>query len=483
MKRFVALLLSLCLMTASCAFAAQDYTVAEKLMKQLWAGSGFSGTLTVEMAAQDGQKGLETLKPIVVEADYIYVRPTEEDTAQHRLDLRLMDGEAVQTAAAVQLKDDVLSFQSGLTGESWYALSAGKKEQGAALNAAMQDAAAATGAPALAQAACTLLTAVGSMENAEEWMIPYTTRLDIWMEGYRQEAVLGKTADGTTTMQASYVIPPAAIRAQVKQLVYDLLSDSAALTALTDALGEDAAQLYLNPALQDWYFRAVDALPLNGDLTISRTVSFKGETLDLRISLPMVDAQAGEATFTYARTQGEEDLPGGNVIELQTTDRTLALTWQEYSSMTGVKVLQGVVESKGAQDFSVSDEENADWAVNFTLKKEETTSKDLENRDVYAYNLSLTLGEATEITLNSRFVSKELKSAATDVQAELTISGEETVVQMLFEGASRKKWEPQEIPMQRTNLSAGEAAEAMAAAFANALLLLKDTLVLPESTH
>ena len=151
--------------------------------------------------------------------------------------------------------------------------------------------------------------------------------------------------------------------------------------------------------------------------------------------------------------------------------------------MTGVKVLQGVVESKGAQDFSVSDEENADWAVNFTLKKEETTSKDLENRDVYAYNLSLTLGESTEITLNSRFVSKELKSAATDVQAELTISGEETVVQMLFEGASRKKWEPQEIPMQRTNLSAGEAAEAMAAAFANALLLLKDTLVLPESTH
>ena len=74
MKRFVALLLSLCLMTASCAFAAQDYTVAEKLMKQLWAGSGFSGTLTVEMAAQDGKQGLETLKPIVVDADYIYVR-------------------------------------------------------------------------------------------------------------------------------------------------------------------------------------------------------------------------------------------------------------------------------------------------------------------------------------------------------------------------------------------------------------------------
>jgi hypothetical protein len=49
-KRIFALVLALVCLCTSCAFAAADYTVAEKLMKQLWAGSGFSGTLIMILA-------------------------------------------------------------------------------------------------------------------------------------------------------------------------------------------------------------------------------------------------------------------------------------------------------------------------------------------------------------------------------------------------------------------------------------------------
>jgi hypothetical protein len=90
---------ALALVTVLCAampaFAATaDYTMAGKLLKQLWAGSGFSGTLEVELAANPAAGGaLVTASPFLIDWDYIYVRPTAADTAQHRVDAQLMDGE------------------------------------------------------------------------------------------------------------------------------------------------------------------------------------------------------------------------------------------------------------------------------------------------------------------------------------------------------------------------------------------------------
>lgn len=488
MKRLGAFMLACMLLTlAPCALAAQEYTVAEKLAKQLWAGSGFSGVLTVELAAQEGKAGLETLKPIVLDVDYIYVRPTEEESDEHRLDISLVEDEQVKSAAALQYKDEALSLRADLLGEGWYTLDAGKAAQGAALETALSGAAAYTGVPSLAQSAAVIALLMEATEGAEEWISPYTTRMDIWIEGYRQDTVLGKLEDGTSTMQISYQIPPTAIRAQAKQLIYELLSDDTALAVLTDALGEEAAQLYLSPALQEWYFSAVDALPIAEPLSISRTVSLKGDTLSLQISLPLYDAQVGQATLAYTRTQGEGDLPDDHVIRLTAAERSLTLTYQAYSSITGVNVTQGVLESAAADGFTVQEDDAAqDWAVSFTMKRAESTSKDLEGRDVYAFDFDLSLapyGEGepilseTEISLNARFASKELKSAATELQATLTLSGESTVAQLTFEGTSRKKWEPEAILGARVSLGAlseAEKATLLTGAGARALALLAE---------
>ena len=48
-----ALALCLCLCTGALAESLQGYTVAEKLIKQLDAGSGFSGTLEVQTDGAD----------------------------------------------------------------------------------------------------------------------------------------------------------------------------------------------------------------------------------------------------------------------------------------------------------------------------------------------------------------------------------------------------------------------------------------------
>ena len=203
MKRICALLLALVCLSTSCALAAEDYTMAEKLFKQLWAGSGFSGTLNLSFETP----GASTAQPIAVDVDYIYVRPTEENTAEHRLDLALMNGQTVRTKAALQYKDDVLSLQADAAGADWYTFEseAGKASaMQSAMDEGAQAALALTGLPATSQTALTLLGGLLSAADLEDAIEPYKTRIDIWIEGYRQDAVLDKLADGTIRLKSDY---------------------------------------------------------------------------------------------------------------------------------------------------------------------------------------------------------------------------------------------------------------------------------------
>jgi len=446
MKRFFALLLAcMLLITAACA---EDYTVAEKLYKQLWAGSGFSGTLSVEIDSP----AFKTVRPITANADYIYVREAEDIEPEHRLDLTLMDGESATSAAYAQLKNGQLSFQADVLSPDWFTLDTAAHTETA--EQVVSEAISQTGAPALSQLLMAGASALRDNTELQDALEPYLTRIDLWIEGYRQDAVLSKLADDTTAMQVKYLLNPAAIKAQVKQLVVDVLNDETILPLLAEAMGEENAEKYLNPALQSWYFEAVDSLPFPGDLTLSRTLAMTGETIELHLSLPMYDAQAGVITLSYDRTRGEGDLPEDNTLRMESAEKVVELIWQEYSSMTGVKVMQGTLSSQPAQDFSVDDTAQ-NIALAFTLKQSVSETLDQEGRDVYTCEYAISLAPAegstiafdeTEITLNAQFVSKQLKSAATGVTMQLNITTGETAVKIGFDGASRKKWEPEAIP-------------------------------------
>lgn len=482
MKRFLCLLMCLTCLLLPAAHASEangeDYTVAGKLIKQLWAGSGFSATVSVEVAAKEGTQAMSTLKPIVMDVSYIYVRPTATETAEHRADVVLMDGENALSAAHVQLKDGALAVQADVISPDWYSfgeapLQEGEAEAGADLLVQLGESLLAqTGMPALASFAGQAAALLHGADGLEDVLESYLIRMDLWIEGYRQNAVLDKLEDGTTTMSVYYDVPPVAIKSQAKQMVLDLLSDQVTLARLQEAAGEELSQLLLNPSLQSYYFSAIDALPLASNMTIGRTVSLEGDTLELHLSLPLYDAEGGEVTLRYDRTRGEGDLPDDNTISLESELRAISLTYQEYSSMTGVRVIQGTLtsEPRGTDAFTVEDGVPADaqktLALSFSLKQEESETKDDELRDVYTYDATLNLeseGEgdayvaipATEITLASTFVSKELKSAATDMEATITLGGDawDQTYTVTITGRSRQKWEPEELSPDRIYVS------------------------------
>ena len=476
MKRFLALFLICVFALASTAGAEADYTVAEKLVKQLAAGSGFSGVVTLEADTER----FSTRKPIVLNVDYIYVRPEDVSLGEHRVDATLVDGENAVTTAHAQLLNGDLALQADVIGTEWYALS-------------MPDEAQAQQHSAIVSTALGFLTALKTTAGMDKEvdaalaaaLEAFTTRVDIWCEGYRQSAIIGKLDDGTTTMQVDYAVAPTALKAQVKQLVFDLLSDSKTLSALQTALGEDMAA-YLNPLYQQWYFDCIDALPLGDDLTLRRVFSMKGDTLSLSLKLPLYDSTLGAITLCYDRVKGGDDLPDENVITMETENQLVECKYQEYSSMTGVKVIQGSLSREITADFTVADEAVQPFSLGFTLKSEVAQSKDEKDRDVYTCNASLTLvpGEETglvetELVLASCFVSEERKSAATEMEATLTASSADEAIEITLQGASRKKWEPAAIsaPVK------GDWQSLLPGAAVRTLAALSDFIKLPETAE
>ncbi|HNW87188.1 MAG TPA: hypothetical protein PKJ47_09640 [Candidatus Limiplasma sp.] len=613
MKRFAQRLLitglSLALLVTGAlgeSVTSADYTVEEKLSKQLQAGSGFTGTIMLESTAVAGRESeaFTTLNPLTFDFSYIYVREdaATNTQAESRITLDLANGDAKLGATQFSLRNGELYLQSELLGDGWYAVGASATGDGAvtdsatvqpaatdgpantaadnatnlptvtaptgtepvaaetatteptasepavtepsatdvatiaapvatvaaqpstgALGQAVQSLLSQTSMPGLATFGLSLLSRLNAVDSAK-WdtaFDSYTTKIDLWIEGYRQKAVLGKTEDGTTTMEVGYEIPASAVKAQLKQLVMDLLSDTDLLPLMQSLLPADEADRFLNPNLQSYYFYAIDALPLTESLLIARTVSLKGQTLALTLSMPLHDSLGGAVILSYDRHAGGGDLPDENTVELKSDSLLLKVDYQTYQTLTGMTVYQGTLlrQPQGAAAFEVGTEGVAETAqkafsASFTLSAQQTaaTGDDSQTTLTNAYEITLspdytpedTTDETADPTeaqqaqyvvfkpinakFSATFASGQAKNASTSVDMALEISGDQLpeTVRLTFTGKTRGKWTPDAFtPADATRLDSLPSADLnalLAQAGVKAGLMMMPFIGLPSAT-
>ncbi|NCB07865.1 MAG: hypothetical protein EOM73_06860 [Bacteroidia bacterium] len=246
--------------------------------------------LTKKLRLYPLEDALTTIQPLTFNVTYLYVRAdsaTQTD-AESRWGLTLMDGEKALGDAEVSLQSGVTSLRSSLLGDSWVAFGGEEEALSAegAIGQATESLTSQSIAPGLLSFATGVLAHTHDVDFTK-WdsvLETYTTKIDLWIEAYREGAKLGKAEDGTTTMEVNYTIPASAFKAQLKQMVMDMLADQDLLSRLSTLIGTEAAQQYLNPELQSYYFYAIDELPVSKEMTISRTVSLKGDTLALSLT-------------------------------------------------------------------------------------------------------------------------------------------------------------------------------------------------------
>lgn len=355
LNRFLCLLLGM-MLACSTALAATEYTLPEKMDMQIRSGSGVRGTVTLAVAG--GSEWLDLLLPFTgskVEVRYI----VKDDRFEGQI-YALDDQE--QQRALTQVYGDAshMYFRSELLPGTVLSLPIGSDLMDMFLGGN-------DGNPTFYNVVQNLMDIPG--ENWEKDWTPvverYESALEQWLTGFAAEPSISQSESGSSNMTLRYVIPSGALKAAMKDLMSQFLSDEELLALMRPLLSEAQQAVYLNPAIGYYYDAVIDALPLQGDLTMVRVLSAKGEMLSSSLVMPLPENPNGWTSLVCEITDLDTSLT------LQGPAQTITLVAQESASAReGTNTWNGI--------FRYLPQEGTAISAAFSLSKKLSVSTDAD---------------------------------------------------------------------------------------------------------
>lgn len=408
----LAVSVALCAVGMGAAFEAEDYTLPEKLQRQIDFGNGVKGAAVLTVAGENALAKL--LAPL--SGTEIQIRAIKSD-GQYQLQFYTLDGERqvgltqlYGTDSAVYLRSALLPdllLTCPISGE-WLDGLLGRE----------------AGANPLWYASAMNLFSIPETTWDENWgplLQPYYTDVELWLNGYAEEPQVLEREDGGKAMAVRYVIPVQDMKDQAKALLSRLFSDEALLALLSAQVADDQQAVYLTPGLMYYYENAIDSLSMEGDILLERDLSTMGDTLATEMSFPLPQNRAGWTTLAISQT-GED-----TVLRLSGESRDMVLEMkQAYASDTAGSY-------HGTLRLIPADESAEALAVRFGLTRLFTQTVDADTRahDRTSWELSLAPAdvggdgrpvmafEPIKISLDTHFHSKNAKRNATTLEASL----------------------------------------------------------------
>ncbi len=305
MKRVLALMLTAVMLLAAlpAAAATLDYTLEEKLERQLAAGSGFRGeiafTATGDALASLDAATFASLKLAlsVIKVPVTYIRTTGASAATVAQATLSAGGSETPLLQLVE-RGDIYTLQSALLSGSAIAF---EKDSGVLERALSQSD---SEWPALLPALLRLYSADEAYKTRLETALsPYLTKLGLFVQGYTKVQVV--QGDGKTLTASTVVIPAAAFIAQTKQTLVDVYADDALLALLAERFTARETAAYLQPGMLPTFLATLDSLALSGDIAIKRDFDAQGTLVLSDVTFPFAEGQALRA-LSVRQTTGED---------------------------------------------------------------------------------------------------------------------------------------------------------------------------------
>lgn len=305
MKRWIACLMA-CMLAAFALNAwAAEYTLDEKLIKQVKDGSGLKVTVKMDktggsFTSLDAQTNL-ALNALLpgAELSLRFLRGVGTIKGMQDLEITLTKG-GEPLAGMRSLRDTQFeSLTSSLLGGITYADVRG----GGALMAMLLDQDPAW--PPLEGVLLKLLLAESTWQTAANRKLDaYQLKLSLWLQGFTQTETV-RAEDNTLRTRVLVSVPAAQLKNQIKQLLVDMFNDAELLSLLSRELNGREAAAFLQPGMLNGFFSSLDLLPLSGNIISERVMDNLGTLVENRIILPMGGAR-GIRQIDYVYTAGEE---------------------------------------------------------------------------------------------------------------------------------------------------------------------------------
>ncbi|NLX83508.1 MAG: hypothetical protein GXZ04_06820 [Clostridiales bacterium] len=311
MKRFLALLLATVLMLGVLPGLAAEYTLDEKLYKQVKDGSGLKITLKTQKTG-----GAFSVLDAPTNALLSALLPGAQADIRHLRGVGIMKGQEETEVSLTQNNQPVMSMKmladqqyEQLTSTLFGATRYVDRRDGGLLMALLtgQD----TTWPPVEGVLLNLNTAESTWQGAVARKLDaYGVKLTVWLQAFTKTESLYDAQNNPQT-RVTVTVPAQQLKAQAKQMLMDLYSDTELLALLSQEMNARQAAAYLQPAMMNSFFQSLDLLPLNGNLVSERLLSAQGTILENKLTLPLGGAR-GLSIVKYVFTAK----PTGDVTEV-----------------------------------------------------------------------------------------------------------------------------------------------------------------------
>ncbi len=272
---FLCMLLVICCTLSS--LAAVDYTLPEKLSKQLSVGSGLKGKFTI--TAEGNDPFVLALVPFL--DTELQLRGLTFEGESHYYVYQDAGDEIQRGLTEFYVKNDQLYIRSDMVpGQILCLPEAGKlldmltKSEGEN--------------PAFASFLMNINRQgkAGAESTWEPMVERLTKKMELWIARF-EVASVEQTAENGTVSELNYTIPMAELKKEILVLLKEIRQDGDLMTALKNVMTEEQQEIYLADNLDYFFTEALNSLKDDFDVVISRKVSALGEDLSSSIELPL----------------------------------------------------------------------------------------------------------------------------------------------------------------------------------------------------
>ena len=365
MKKFLCLALCMALVFASATALAAEYTLAEKWQRQVAFGNGVKGTINLSVSGE--AEWAQLLSPL--NGAEIEVRAIQKDgRKQYRL--YAVKGEDMVGLTRLFSQDNELFLVSDLLPDVILRLSTGGDLINLLTGGKEGD------APNWYSAALSLME-IPETTWAEKWapvLARYEKELELWLESFASAPSVKRDGD-TATVLARYDIPAEGLKAQMKALWQEMLTDAELQELMQGQLTPEQQQAYLNPGLQGYYDGLIDGLKLDDGVVLEREMTTKGEVVASTVTLPLDRMPGGWTALKLLQHEKE------TTLRLEGDESSLSLTLSQTVTTANSTAWSGMLRYEDGNDLPL--------AVDFTLVKIATTSVDADSRSHQVTSWSL----------------------------------------------------------------------------------------------
>lgn len=329
MKRLLSLLLAaLALLALPMAQAAETEPLETKLQKQLANGSGLKLSVAfadgAELPSVGGDEAAQGLLEALLPGSTLSLEHLKaafgSQKGRQELTLRLTRGESEITGLTYRSDATLETLETPLLPGARYAAAAG---EGLFLPAVSENG---SRWPGLERLLLAIVTADGEWSSrASALYAPYTTEITAWMQPFTNvETATGENGVTTTT---NISVAPGELKSEIKKLARKFLADGALLSLLKEKLTAREAAAYLDPASLAQFEAAIDAFPLDENITATRVFGRDGKLAEDTVYLPLSGAMGLASLRYHMRTlpDGRSEtavtlakaVPAGDTVELR----------------------------------------------------------------------------------------------------------------------------------------------------------------------